>query len=80
MKGLMIVGDGEVAEAAIKKVRNGVRQNWTVNRASKDTNSAWLRERNELFKDLDGSKEMVQLCEKGVCKLLDAKAIDELLG
>lgn len=80
MKGLMVVGEGEVAEAAIKKVRDGVRQNWTVNRVSKSTHSAWLRERNELLKDLDGSKEMVQLCEKGVCKLLDEKGVDELLG
>ena len=79
MKGLMVVGDGEAAQAALIKARETVRPNYTIARVSNDTSSKWLRNRNELLKDLDGSKEMVQLCEGGACKLLDAKEVKSLL-
>ncbi|EMC96584.1 hypothetical protein BAUCODRAFT_33944 [Baudoinia panamericana UAMH 10762] len=80
MKGLMVVGEGEVAEAALKKARESVRPNWTVLRVGGKAEAKWLRQRNELLQDLDGSRVMVQVCEDGACRLLDAKEVNELFA
>ncbi|KAF2716806.1 hypothetical protein K431DRAFT_234548 [Polychaeton citri CBS 116435] len=77
MKGLMVIGDGDAAEAALQKSRGVVRPNCTVLRLGSGVNSSWLKERNQLLRDVDQNREMVQLCEGGVCKLLDA---DEVLA
>ncbi|RMX83276.1 hypothetical protein D0867_16103 [Hortaea werneckii] len=78
MKGLMIVGDGDAAEAALRKVYDNVKPNYTVLRVGGGANSDWLRGRNDLLKDIDGSKQMVQLCEGTTCKLLEAKDVEGL--
>ena len=78
MKGLMVVGEIEAAEAALKKFNENITPNYTILRIGGGANSDWLRGRNELLKDLDGSKPMLQLCEGGVCKLLDAKEVDRI--
>lgn len=75
-KGLLVAGEGELAIAAVKKVRGGVKPGWTVLRVGKSAKSEWLRGRNELLSDLDGTKEMVQLCEGKTCRLLDPSEID----
>lgn len=80
MKGLMLVGNGDAVDAALSKAAQTVRPNCTVLRVGSGAKSTWLKSRNELLRDLDGSKEMVQLCEGGVCKLLEAKDVGTLLG
>ena len=75
MKGLMVVGEGEVAEAVLKKFNENITPNYTILRIGGGANSDWLRSRNELLKDLDGSKPMLQLCEGGVCKLLNGSDV-----
>jgi uncharacterized protein YyaL (SSP411 family) len=78
---LMISGEGELAEKALRVVRSGVRPTCTVIRigaGSKETE--WLAERNELIKGLDADKEFVQLCEGSSCRILDSKGIDEYFG
>lgn len=79
-KGIMVVGESEAGEAALRKLRETVTPNCTVLRVGEGVKSEWLRGRNELLKDVDGSKPILQLCEGGVCKLLDAKDVDVLLA
>ena len=78
MKGLMVVGDGEDAEAMLKKFNENITPNYTILRIGGGVNSEWLRSRNDLLKDLDGTRSMFQLCESGVCKLLDRKDVEKL--
>lgn len=79
MKGIMVIGDGEAEEAMLKKWNESLMPNYTILRIGGGANSDWLRSRNELLKDLDGSKPMLQLCEGGVCKLLDLSEVKALL-
>merc|ERR1712232_857983 len=76
--GMMIVGEGDAAEAALRKVYENVKPNYTVLRVGGGANSDWLSGRHDLLTDIDGSKQMVQLCEGTSCKLLDAKDVDGL--
>nr|OQO30343.1 hypothetical protein B0A51_02431 [Rachicladosporium sp. CCFEE 5018] len=77
-RGLMVVGVGEEAEAAVKKYREGVFPNTTIIRVGNGAEDGWLKRRNDLLANTDGDREMVQLCEGGVCKLLDATSIEAL--
>jgi len=77
MRGLMVVGEGEVTAAAMAKLRENIRPNWTLVRVGGGgAKGDWLRSRNELLRDLDGSREMVQLCEGTSCKLVDMKDVE----
>ena len=78
MKGLMVVGESEAAKAALKKFNENITPNYTILRVGAGVDSEWLRSRNELLKDLDGSKPMLQLCEGNVCKLLGNNDISTL--
>ena len=78
MKGVMVVGEDEASEAAVRKFNENITPNYTILRVGGVADSEWLRGRNELLKDLDGSKAMLQLCEGGVCRLLDAEDVDTL--
>ncbi|KAK0935676.1 hypothetical protein LTR29_012748 [Friedmanniomyces endolithicus] len=80
VRGLMVVGEGPAVEAAVRLVREGARPNLTVLRVGGGAKSEWLRGRNELLRDLDGKREMVQVCEGGACRLLDEKGVEALLG
>lgn len=80
MKGLMLIGEGEATKAALAKLRQNVRPNSTVLRVGGSAKSDWIRTRNELLKNLDGAREMVQLCEGGACRLLDAKEVGAMYG
>lgn len=80
IKGLMVVGEGGATEAILKKFNENITPNYTIMRVGGRANSAWLRRRNELLKDLDGSRTILQLCEGGVCKLLDEKDVDGLFS
>lgn len=75
-KGLLVVGEGELASAAVKKSRESVKPGWTVLRVGKGAKSEWLKSRNELLLELDETKEMVQLCEGKSCRLLDLGEIN----
>lgn len=79
-KGLLIVGEGELASLAVKRVRETVKPGWTVTRVGKGVKSEWLKSRNELSVNLDETKEMVQLCEGRSCRLLDKAEIEGLAG
>lgn len=78
LKVVMLAGEGELVSAAIKRLHRTVRPGWTVLRVGGSTKSQWLRGRNQLLKDLDGTREMVQLCEDKTCRLLGGKEIDGL--
>ncbi|USW49229.1 Putative spermatogenesis-associated protein [Septoria linicola] len=79
VKGVMVVGDGEAARAVLKNARERVRPNYTIVRIGGGANSEWLRSRNELVKDLDENRDMVQLCEGQSCRLLNLQQIEEEL-
>ncbi|KAL1874332.1 hypothetical protein Daus18300_003696 [Diaporthe australafricana] len=71
LKGVVLAGEGELVSAAIKRLHETVRPGWTVLRVGHGTKSEWLKSRNRLLKDLDGTKQVVQLCEGRTCRLLD---------
>ncbi|EME47363.1 hypothetical protein DOTSEDRAFT_41782 [Dothistroma septosporum NZE10] len=78
MKGVMVVGDGDVADIALQRAREHVRPNYTVVCVGGGAKSAWLQSRNELLKGLDDSRRMVQLCDGGVCRILNLKEVRSL--
>lgn len=78
VKGLMVVGDGEQSEKALKGFRDQVRPNWTVLRVGGEAKNTWLSERNGLLKDLKRDREMVQLCEGTACRLLGEGELDAI--
>lgn len=80
MKGIMVVGEGEAADKAIKKFNENITPNCTILRVGGGAKSDWLRNRNELLKDVDETKAMLQLCEGGVCKLLETEDTEGLFA
>ncbi|KAF2168067.1 hypothetical protein M409DRAFT_21514 [Zasmidium cellare ATCC 36951] len=79
VKGVMLVGEGEDVERAVRKARETVRPNYTVLRVGGGVDSKWLRERNDLLQGLDGAnRSMVQVCEGGVCRLLSGREVEGL--
>lgn len=78
MKGLVVVGDGEQASRAVRKLRGQVRPNWTLLRVGGEGKSSWLKERNGLLKDINEDREMVQLCEGTSCRLLGDGELEAL--
>lgn len=79
MRGVIVVGAGEAAEAVLKNARGKVRPNYTILRIGGGAKSEWLRGRNELLKNLDETRDMVQLCEGQTCRLLDLNQIQQEL-
>lgn len=80
MRGLLVVGEGEVQERVVRAFHGSVAPGWTVLRVGggEGGKDQWLRERNGLLRDLDGNKGMVQLCEGGVCRLLGEGDVEGL--
>ncbi|KAK4630929.1 Spermatogenesis-associated protein 20 [Fulvia fulva] len=78
MKGVMVVGDGEVADIALQRAREQVRPNHTIVRVGGGAKSEWLQSRNGLLKALDSTRRMVQLCDGGVCRILNLKEVKSL--
>ena len=64
MKGVVITG--EVGEEVEKKVRGGVGVGRTVVRVGKG--DGWLRGRSRLLGEMDVERDVVMVCEGGVCK------------
>ncbi len=75
MQGITVVGVGEAVDAILKAWNENITPNYTISRIGGGVGSEWLRNRNELLKDLDGSKPMIQVCEDraGTCRLLDTE-------
>jgi uncharacterized protein YyaL (SSP411 family) len=80
VKGLMVVGEGELVEEVLRKMRENVWPMSTALRVGGGVNDAWLRGRNELLKDLDGAKSMVQICEGGQCRILEKGDVEKLFS
>jgi uncharacterized protein YyaL (SSP411 family) len=80
LRGVVLAGEGPLVSAAIKKLHGAVRPGWTVLRVGGGAESKWLRDRNQLLKDLDVTKEVVQLCEGKTCRILGDKEIDGLVS
>lgn len=78
LKSVVLVGDGELVSAAIKRLHGTVRPGWTVLCVGGSAKSQWLKSRNQLLRDLDVTKEMVQLCEGKTCRILDAEEINAI--
>lgn len=81
VRGFMISGeDVSAADEAVKALRTTVRPGSTVVRVGgSGTKSDWLRQRNGLLKELDGRKELVQLCEGRTCRIVEPGRIGEVL-
>jgi uncharacterized protein YyaL (SSP411 family) len=80
LKGAVLAGEGQLVSASIKRLHGAVRPGWTVLRVGGGAKSGWLRGRSQLLKDLDVTKETVQLCEGKTCRLLGDKDIDGLVS
>lgn len=78
MKGVMVVGESEAADTAVQRFNDNATPNYTISRVGGGAKSEWLRQRNELLKDVDGSRPMVQLCEGTVCKMLEGRDVEKL--
>lgn len=80
MKGVVLAGEGELVSAAIKRLHGTVRPGWTVLRVGGSAKNKWLKSRNQLLKDLDVTKEVVQLCEGKTCRILGAEEVNGLVS
>lgn len=79
MTGIMVVGDGGEAEKCMEKYHQRITPNCTILRVGAEgVSDGWLRGRNELLKDLPEGKQMVQICEGGVCRIVGGEDIDAL--
>lgn len=66
VKGIVITGEGDEVDKAIRRIRTQTAYGSTVSRVWKD--NCWLRERNHLVKHMDVAKKVVQICESGMCR------------
>lgn len=64
LKGVVLTGEND---EMLKRLRQTVRPNSTVVALGK-SKGAWLRERNELLKQMDAEKDGVMVCEGGTCR------------
>ena len=64
LKGIVLTGEND---EMLKRLRQTVRPNSTVVALGKGK-GLWLRERNDLLKQLDAEKDGVMVCEGGACR------------
>jgi uncharacterized protein YyaL (SSP411 family) len=80
MKSVVITGEGDVVEGAVRTARSGPGCYRTVVRLGVGAKSEWLRSRNELLRSLDPSKSAIQVCESRTCRLLESEDITKALS
>jgi hypothetical protein len=68
MKGVIVTGESEAVERAVKMQRGKAGPTTTITRLGGAAKGEWLRGKNGLLRDLDGEKARVLVCEGGVCK------------
>lgn len=67
IKHAVITGEGEKTEEWLRRYRERPSGIGTVSRVGKEM-GAWLKQRNNLVKNMDAEKEGVMLCENGACR------------
>jgi len=68
MRALVVAGEGEAVEAALRRERLGLGANTVVARIGTGARSdAWLRGRNALVAAMDPARSVVQVCQGGLC-------------
>lgn len=67
MRSVVVCGEGDEVEDAIRRSRLALKPNTTVVRLGGGAKSEWLCGRNSLVKAMDASKKSVQVCEGGQC-------------
>ncbi|RYP53499.1 hypothetical protein DL768_001536 [Monosporascus sp. mg162] len=80
MKNLFVSGEGRVANTVVRKFSQSVAPAYTLLRIGAGSRSEWLRHRNDLLPDLDPEREMVQLCEGRMCRLLGEDEVEKLFA
>ncbi|KAF4553984.1 Hypothetical protein D9617_5g068590 [Elsinoe fawcettii] len=80
VRSVLVAGEGEKAENAVKTIREGVWPGIVLLRVGKDGAGDWLENKNETLKGL-GNKELVQVCEGTKCMLVgdEEGALEKLL-
>ena len=66
-----VVGEGEDLDSAVAILRSRLKASTTVTRLGKGAKSDWLVKRNELLSHMDTNRKMIQICEKGECKIVE---------
>lgn len=66
-----VVGEGNDLDAAVAVLRSRLKSSTTVIRLGGGAKSEWLTSRNEPLGAVDASKKMIQICEKGQCRLVN---------
>ena len=64
LKSIVLIGENE---EILKRLRQTVRPNSTVVALGKGK-GLWLRERNDLLKQIDAEKDAIMVCEGGACR------------
>jgi uncharacterized protein YyaL (SSP411 family) len=80
MKSVVITGEGDVAEIAVRIARNSAGSFRTVVRLGAGTKNEWLRSRNQVLALLDPSKTIVQICENKTCRVLEGEEVAKALS
>lgn len=65
------MGEGDDLDAAVAVLRSRLKSSTTVIRLGGGAKSEWLTTRNELLGSVDATKKMIQICEKGECRIVD---------
>jgi uncharacterized protein YyaL (SSP411 family) len=77
VRGVTVTGEEEFVKGAVEKLRGSLVTNQTVVVLTNDADSSWLRQRNALLKDVDASKNRIEICEGGICREVK---VDELVS
>ncbi|KAI9813975.1 MAG: hypothetical protein M1827_003439 [Pycnora praestabilis] len=80
MKSIIVLGQGEEVQAALRRLRRKINTNTTILRLTEGVRSTWLRERNPLLRSMNAKRQGLQICEGGTCREeLDLHKIGEAL-
>lgn len=77
VRGVTVTGDEEFVRGALVKLRATLVPNQTVVVLTERADSAWLRQRNSLLKDVDAARNRIEVCESGACREV---TLDDLIS